>query len=187
MSRTLNVKLVHCEQCSKQLETRLKCSICMMCYYCSATCQKAHWSEHKKVCALDKDIIAVREIFIAWGFDRNESYHKFLPLHKQYKSTNFIVSNVKLFLRSVRDLEFVEYRSETSDEVRIDAYLRKAVIKNHVFAAIYYKNPPAIFQEVAEITNEEIILSGKAVNLIPKRYVIMSVANSALFMTMVTN
>lgn len=35
----------------------MKCSICTAVYYCSIECQKIDWKEHKKNCAIDKNII----------------------------------------------------------------------------------------------------------------------------------
>lgn len=40
-----------CENCQKDLTELLKCGGCNSVYYCSQTCQKANWGEHKKVCS----------------------------------------------------------------------------------------------------------------------------------------
>ena len=37
-----------CAVCSSH--TRTKCSVCMQTYYCSSTCQRAHWSQHRDSC-----------------------------------------------------------------------------------------------------------------------------------------
>jgi len=40
-----------CWYCNKESEAKLKiCSKCTKARYCSVDCQRAHWSEHKKIC-----------------------------------------------------------------------------------------------------------------------------------------
>ena len=39
-----------CAACQKELTEVLKCGGCGQVYYCSQSCQKANWAEHKKVC-----------------------------------------------------------------------------------------------------------------------------------------
>ncbi|KAJ3411381.1 hypothetical protein HDV05_002306 [Chytridiales sp. JEL 0842] len=40
-----------CLVCNVKGKKLKACSICRLVYYCGVDCQKAHWSEHKKVCA----------------------------------------------------------------------------------------------------------------------------------------
>lgn len=50
-----SVKPQICTGCDKQSMNELKrCSQCKLAYYCTVSCQRAHWKEHKKVCAAFK-------------------------------------------------------------------------------------------------------------------------------------
>ena len=42
--------MARCEQCSAEHATK-KCGACKAVTYCSKECQKAHFRQHKKVCA----------------------------------------------------------------------------------------------------------------------------------------
>lgn len=39
-----------CKACGKMVEKTMRCGKCTVVKYCDRVCQKAHWSEHKKVC-----------------------------------------------------------------------------------------------------------------------------------------
>mmetsp|Transcript_6212 Transcript_6212/g.9263 ORF Transcript_6212/g.9263 Transcript_6212/m.9263 type:complete len:262 (-) Transcript_6212:1199-1984(-) len=64
MEERLNLLAAHCEksQTSAQIRSCLKCGIvqtklfkcgrCLKAFYCSTTCQRAHWSSHKPSCVL---------------------------------------------------------------------------------------------------------------------------------------
>lgn len=39
-----------CSGCRQLFEKVKKCGRCQIIFYCSSECQKAHWSEHKKIC-----------------------------------------------------------------------------------------------------------------------------------------
>ena len=47
--RKLNLSITFCSNCRKSCKLR-KCEKCFTAAYCSESCQKKHWSKHKKIC-----------------------------------------------------------------------------------------------------------------------------------------
>jgi RNase P subunit RPR2 len=45
-----DARLTTCAVCKEPLVKLLKCSKCLASFYCGPACQRADWSEHKKVC-----------------------------------------------------------------------------------------------------------------------------------------
>ena len=50
------IKLV-CDQCLQMCDEPKKCSNCQTAFYCSVSCQKAHWPGHKLTCQKKKEQI----------------------------------------------------------------------------------------------------------------------------------
>ena len=44
----------NCKKMSMQKNEFKKCSKCMITFYCTKDCQRAHWQEHKKICEVLK-------------------------------------------------------------------------------------------------------------------------------------
>ena len=64
-----------CFTCSKVNIHLLKCGNCKSIYYCSKECQKSNWTDHKKICKYESDIITITNLFTTL-IKRGVSYFK---------------------------------------------------------------------------------------------------------------
>ncbi len=176
------VKKYHsCSQCGFDLvENRKKCSKCLVVYYCSEECQRAHWKLHKNFCVEDSELVAVRNVFLDWSTNFKTVFERFTPLYKQYKTTAMAIHSKKLFLKIVDDTPLTTVMVDGPDYLRANVFLRKACFKNLVFVVFYYK---VINDETRALMNhckERIGAREPDINTDPFHHVILTVANTNL-------
>ena len=101
-------KLGKCCHCDKDVpkETLLECTKCKRARYCSAKCQKEHWSSHRKVC----EIIHKGELINRLRITRKkiEEYKKDNPKEAPDYSE---------LLGLAYDLKIIDFNEETGDVV----------------------------------------------------------------------
>ena len=50
--KKLRKETATCDHCGKGGRNLKKCSACRVHYFCNATCQRAGWKKHKRICKL---------------------------------------------------------------------------------------------------------------------------------------
>jgi hypothetical protein len=68
-----------CASCDKKQVKISRCKGCLVAVYCDTTCQKKHWSEHKKVCKLwAMETKTVNMMLVDVHIIKNKSVHRLL-------------------------------------------------------------------------------------------------------------
>jgi hypothetical protein len=179
MENDNELKIIICNGCLNAIQAnRKKCSACDVVYYCSVECQKNDWANHKKICTRDDDLIAIKNLFSRWYYEKDATYKMLLAQHEKFQGTILTVLDKKKFLRCVKDLDSKISMEVGADKVVVYGCTRKAVPKNLAFMVVYYR-------QMTTLLKERFGLTANVSHLCTSRHLILYVQGTELLMDLV--
>ena len=122
MSSDMEDRLKHCFHCDIQLVKRSRCSLCKFAGYCSESCQRKDWQNHKEVCERirkAKRKPAANEFFRALATMRkdlrpfviplNEDFHIRLGIFTKYYVRGEWAYDIRTIFKTSKDIVMVAY------------------------------------------------------------------------------
>ena len=122
MSSDMEDRLKHCFHCDIELVKRSRCSLCKFAGYCSESCQRKDWQNHKEVCERirkAKRKPAANEFFRALATMRkdlrpfviplNEDFHIRLGIFTKYYVRGEWAYDIRTIFKTSKDIVMVAY------------------------------------------------------------------------------
>jgi|SRR5579872_1818827 len=141
-----------CAQCSNKAAQR--CSGCQVVYYCSPSCQTAHWEAHKKSCQkFQSNIEYLRKAFSTF-------VDKALETGQQKYIEQAMIFHLQTLMRATQDKACAHDETISIDSIaykdlqQFDTLVERSITNRETLTALRNQTMPTAFAKVRQLTTE---------------------------------